>query len=33
MSNIDIRSAHGFFRRLGFAETSYRFAKTLGQPR
>lgn len=33
MSNIDLRSAHGFFRRLGFAETSYRFAKTVGQPR
>lgn len=30
MSDIDIRSAHGFFRRLDFAETSYRFAKPLG---
>ncbi len=33
MSDIDIRSAHGFFRRLGFAETSYRFAKTLAKAR
>lgn len=31
MSDIDIRSAHGFFRRLDFAETSYRFAKTLAK--
>jgi hypothetical protein len=29
MSGIDIRSAHDFFRRLGFAETSYLFAKPL----
>ncbi|MDO9370845.1 MAG: GNAT family N-acetyltransferase [Sphingopyxis sp.] len=29
MSDIDIRSAHGFFRKLGFAETSYRFTKSL----
>ncbi|WP_447763780.1 GNAT family N-acetyltransferase [Sphingopyxis panaciterrae] len=27
MSDIDIRSAHGFFRRVGFEETSYRFAR------
>jgi N-acetylglutamate synthase-like GNAT family acetyltransferase len=31
MSDIDIRSAHGFFRRLDFAETSYRFAKRLAK--
>jgi ribosomal protein S18 acetylase RimI-like enzyme len=29
MSDIEIRSAHGFFRRIGFEETSYRFAKTI----
>lgn len=29
MSDIDIRSAHGFFRRIGFEETSYRFAKPI----
>jgi len=29
MSAIEIRSAHGFFRKLGFEETSYRFAQTL----
>lgn len=29
MSDIDIRSAHGFFRRTGFEETSYRFARPL----
>lgn len=33
MSGIAIRSAHGFFRKLGFNETSYRFAKPLGKPR
>lgn len=33
MSDIAIRSAHGFFRKLGFNETSYRFAKPLGKPR
>nr|WP_281396909.1 GNAT family N-acetyltransferase [Sphingomonas aerophila] len=27
MSDITISSAHGFFRRLGFAQTSYRFAR------
>ena len=31
MSDIDIRSAHGFFRRLDFSETSYRFARKLGK--
>jgi ribosomal protein S18 acetylase RimI-like enzyme len=29
MSDIEIRSAHGFFRRNGFKETSYRFAKAI----
>lgn len=29
MSDIEIRSAHGFFRRIGFQETSYRFAKAV----
>lgn len=29
MSDIDIRSAHGFFRKLGFEETSYRFARPI----
>lgn len=29
MSDIEIRSAHGFFRKLGFKETSYRFARPL----
>lgn len=33
MSDIDIRSAHGFFRKLGFEETSYRFAKTIAVER
>lgn len=33
MSDIDIRSAHGFFRKLGFEETSYRFAKTIAAER
>jgi ribosomal protein S18 acetylase RimI-like enzyme len=28
-SNIDLSGAHGFYRRLGFERTSYRFAKTL----
>ena len=27
MSDIAIRSAHGFFRRTGFEETAYRFAR------
>lgn len=27
MSDIDIRNSHGFFRTLGFEQTSYRFAK------
>lgn len=31
MSDIDIRSAHGFFRMLGFEETSYRFARTVAK--
>jgi ribosomal protein S18 acetylase RimI-like enzyme len=31
MSDIEIRSAHGFFRKLGFAETSYRFARTVAK--
>ena len=31
MSAIEIRSAHGFFRKLGFEETSYRFAKLLSK--
>ena len=29
MSDIEIRSAHGFFRKLDFDETSYRFSRTL----
>lgn len=29
MSDIAIKSAHGFFRRVGFEETSYRFARDL----
>lgn len=29
MSDIEIRSAHGFFRRLGFEETSYRFVRAI----
>lgn len=29
MSDIEIKSAHGFFRRIGFQETSYRFAKAI----
>lgn len=33
MSDIDIRSAHGFFRKLGFAETSYRFARSIAAAR
>lgn len=33
MSAIEIRSAHGFFRKLGFEETSYRFAKSLSKRR
>ncbi len=33
MSDIDIRSAHGFFRKLRFEETSYRFAKTIAAER
>jgi len=28
-SNVDLSGAHGFYRRLGFERTSYRFAKTL----
>lgn len=28
-SNIDLSGAHGFYRRLGFKRTSYRFAKEL----
>lgn len=28
-SNIDLSNAHGFYRKLGFERTSYRFAKTL----
>jgi hypothetical protein len=27
VSEIDLANAHGFFRRAGFARTSYRFAK------
>ncbi|KAB2855605.1 MAG: GNAT family N-acetyltransferase [Sphingopyxis terrae] len=33
MSDIEIRSAHGFFRRLEFEETSYRFARALPKGR
>lgn len=33
MSDIDIRSAHDFFRKLGFDETSYRFARSLDKGR
>jgi ribosomal protein S18 acetylase RimI-like enzyme len=29
-SNVDLSGAHGFYRRLGFERTSYRFAKALG---
>jgi ribosomal protein S18 acetylase RimI-like enzyme len=29
-SNVDLSGAHGFYRRLGFERTSYRFAKGLG---
>ncbi|HYW14944.1 MAG TPA: GNAT family N-acetyltransferase [Allosphingosinicella sp.] len=29
-SNVDLSGAHGFYRRLGFERTSYRFAKELG---
>lgn len=28
-SNVDLSGAHGFYRRLGFERTSYRFAKDL----
>jgi ribosomal protein S18 acetylase RimI-like enzyme len=28
-SNVDLSGAHGFYRRLGFERTSYRFAKEL----
>ncbi len=28
-SNVDLTGAHGFYRRLGFERTSYRFAKDL----
>jgi ribosomal protein S18 acetylase RimI-like enzyme len=28
-SNVDLSGAHGFYRRLGFERTSYRFAKAL----
>lgn len=31
LSDIAIKSSHGFFRRTGFEETSYRFARTLGR--
>jgi ribosomal protein S18 acetylase RimI-like enzyme len=30
-SNVDLSGAHGFYRRLGFERTSYRFAKPLGE--
>lgn len=30
-SNVDLSGAHGFYRRLGFERTSYRFAKELGE--
>jgi N-acetylglutamate synthase-like GNAT family acetyltransferase len=30
LSDIDLANAHGFFRRLGYARTSYRFAKPAG---
>ena len=29
-SNVDLSGAHGFYRRLGFERTSYRFARPLG---
>lgn len=32
MSAIETRSAHGFFRKLDFEESSYRFARMLRQP-
>ena len=28
-SNVDLSGAHGFYRRLGFERTSYRFARKL----
>jgi ribosomal protein S18 acetylase RimI-like enzyme len=28
-SNVDLSGAHGFYRRLGFERTSYRFSKEL----
>ncbi|HYI38850.1 MAG TPA: GNAT family N-acetyltransferase [Allosphingosinicella sp.] len=30
-SQVDLSGAHGFYRRLGFERTSYRFAKPLGE--
>jgi ribosomal protein S18 acetylase RimI-like enzyme len=30
-SNVDLSGAHGFYRRLGFERTSYRFARELGE--
>lgn len=30
-SNVALSGAHGFYRRLGFERTSYRFAKTLSE--
>lgn len=29
-SNVDLSSAHGFYRKLGFERTSYRFAREIG---
>ena len=31
VSDIDLANAHGFFRRLGYERTSYRFAKPSGE--
>jgi ribosomal protein S18 acetylase RimI-like enzyme len=30
-SNVDLSGAHGFYRRLGFERTSYRFARSLAE--
>jgi ribosomal protein S18 acetylase RimI-like enzyme len=30
-SNIELSAAHGFYRKLGFERTSYRFARALGE--
>lgn len=30
-SNVDLGPAHAFYRRLGFARSSYRFARPIGE--